>query len=130
MSELEASWLRLQVPTLAADNARRRHVAARYRTAAPHLRWHAAHPRHVVHQCVVRTTEREQLRTMLDEQGVATGVHYPLALTQQPAYRHLTTAPCPQAEAWAAECVSLPCFPELTDGEVDEVCAALEAIDT
>jgi dTDP-4-amino-4,6-dideoxygalactose transaminase len=29
------------------------------------------------------------------------------------------------AEKWASECVSLPCFPELTDDEVDDVCAAL-----
>ena len=59
---------------------------------------------------------------------MATAIHYPLALTQQPAYRHFAGCPCPQAEAWAAECVSLPCFPELTDAEVDTVVAALEAV--
>lgn len=35
------------------------------------------------------------------------------------------TAPCPNAEAWSAGCVSVPCFPELTDAEVELVCNAL-----
>ena len=61
--------------------------------------------------------------------GVATAVHYPYALTQQPAYRHLTRDACPEAQAWAAECVTVPCFPELTDAEVDTVASALAGID-
>jgi dTDP-4-amino-4,6-dideoxygalactose transaminase len=57
---------------------------------------------------------------------VATAVHYPLALTQQPAYEPFRRGPCPAAEAWAASCTTLPCFPELTDDEVATVIAALE----
>ena len=34
-------------------------------------------------------------------------------------------AACPQAERWAAECVSFPCFPELTDDEIEAVCRAI-----
>jgi dTDP-4-amino-4,6-dideoxygalactose transaminase len=129
MSELEAAWLRLQLPDLAADNRRRAEIARRYRDAAPKLCWHDDHPDHVVHQCVVRVDDRETTRAALGTAGVATGVHYPLALTQQPAYRQFADAPCPVAETWAATCVSLPCFPELTDDEVDTVAAALEALD-
>jgi dTDP-4-amino-4,6-dideoxygalactose transaminase len=68
------------------------------------------------------------VRALLAERGVGTAVHYPLAITQQPAYRHLTRTPCPEAEAWAAECVSLPCFPHLTDAEVDTVAETLAAL--
>ena len=125
MSELEAAWLRLVLPDLAAGNARRRQIAGRYRAAAPHLSWHADHPDHVHHLCVVRSGDRERFRRSLADAGVATAIHYPLALTQQPAYRHLARRPCPRAEAWAAECVSLPCFPELRDDEVERVCKAL-----
>ena len=64
---------------------------------------------------------------MLQDHGVATAVHYPLSLTQQPAYRDFTRAPCPESEAWAASCVTVPCFPELTDAEVERVSRALEA---
>ena len=54
-----------------------------------------------------------------------TAVHYPRALTQQPAYRRFVRDACPEAESWAAECVSLPCFPEMTDDEIEVVCRAL-----
>ena len=52
-------------------------------------------------------------------------MHYARALTQQPAYAGFVTAPCPRAEAWAAECLSVPCFPELSDLEVEQVSTAL-----
>ena len=54
-----------------------------------------------------------------------TGVHYPLALTQQTAYQEFLREPCPEAEGWAAECVSFPCFPEMTDDEIEAVCRAI-----
>jgi dTDP-4-amino-4,6-dideoxygalactose transaminase len=125
ISELEAAWLRLTLPFLAADNERRRAIVAAYRAAAPQLAWHADHPSHVYHLAVVRSSDRDALRRHLEAHGVRTAVHYPLALTQQPAYAHFTTGPCPNAEAWSAGCVSVPCFPELTDDEVATVCAAL-----
>ncbi len=125
MSEVEAAWLRLALPTLRDDNRRRADIAARYREAAPHLRWPAPHPDHVYHQCVVRASDRTAFRARLAELGVGTGVHYPLAVTQQPGYQHFARTECPQAVAWAAECVSLPCFPELTDTEVDHVAQSL-----
>ncbi len=128
MSELEAAWLRLQLPMLAVDNARRAAIARHYRTAAPHLSWQADHPQHVFHLCVARFTDRAEAQSHLAAAGVATAVHYPLAITQQPAYQHLTGVPCPTAEWWAAGCVSVPCFPELTDSEVETVANALARV--
>lgn len=127
MSELEAAWLRLTLPSLAEANDHRRAIAGRYRAAAPHLRWHADHPEHVHHLAVVRVDDRERFRAALHEAGVATGVHYPLALTQQPAYRHFERARCANAEQWAAQCVSVPIFPELTEAEIAHVCDVLAA---
>lgn len=126
LSELEAAWLRMTLPDLAAGNARRAAIAAQYREAAPELRWQAPHPAHVHHLAVARVPDRPTFRERLAGRGVATGVHYARALTQQPAYAEFVTAACPQAEAWAAECVSMPCFPELTDAEVEHVAAALK----
>lgn len=122
MSEIEAAALRTGLARLPGWNDRRRVIARRYRDAAPHLAWHADHPRHVHHLCVVRTGDRDALRARLP---AATGVHYPLAVTQQPAYRAFARHACPRAEAWAAECLTLPCFPELRDDEVDAICGAL-----
>jgi dTDP-4-amino-4,6-dideoxygalactose transaminase len=128
MSEVEATWLRLALDVLPAGNARRHAIAARYAEAAPELTWHPDHPHHVRHLCVARTPARDEVRARLEAAGVQTGVHYPVAITRQPAYQPFVRDACPEAEAWAAECVSVPCFPELTDAEVDHVCEALAAV--
>ena len=123
LSEIEAAILRAELPHLVRWNARRHAIAATYRTANAALRWQAPHARHVYHLCVVRVPDRDRFRAQV---GFATGLHYPRALTQQAAYARFTRAACPEAESWAAECVSLPCFPELTDDEVEFVGLGLE----
>jgi dTDP-4-amino-4,6-dideoxygalactose transaminase len=128
MSELEAGWLRLGLVELDADVARRREVATLLREAAPTLRWQRADARHAYHLCVFRTPRRDDVRALLTAAGVGTSVHYPLAVHQQPAYAHLAIGAYPHSEAWAHECVSVPCFPEMTDAEVDVVGAALHDV--
>lgn len=130
LSELEAAWLRLVLPDLDAGNARRAEIAARYRAAAPKLRAHAPHERHVYHLFVVRVADRQRFRDALAERRISTATHYPLAVHEQPAYRAFARHACPEASAWARECVSLPCFPELTDEEVDVVCEALHDVES
>jgi dTDP-3-amino-3,4,6-trideoxy-alpha-D-glucose transaminase len=122
LSDVAAAALRVGLPRLDTDNERRREIAARYRTAAPHLRWQADDPGHVYHLCVARVPDRDAFRIRV---AFGTGVHYPRALTQQPAYRQFVRSACPEAERWAAECVSFPCFPELTDDEIEAVCRAI-----
>ncbi len=52
----------------------------------------------------------------LAQQGVGTGVHYPLAVHQQPAYREAAGADAlPVTERACREIFSLPMFPQLTD---------------
>ncbi len=128
LSELEAAWLRIQLPHLEAGNARRAEIARHYRSVAPHLRWQTDHPDHVYHLCVARFDDRDTARAALADLGVGTAVQYPVAITQQPAYQHLAPRPCPRAEAWAAECVSVPCHPELSDAEVETVGEALRRV--
>jgi dTDP-3-amino-3,4,6-trideoxy-alpha-D-glucose transaminase len=122
LSEIEAVALRVGLRRLAQQNERRREIARRYRAAAPHLTWQSDDERHVFHLCVVRVPDRDAFRSRMP---FSTAVHYPRALTQQPAYASYVRSACPEAEAWAAECVSLPCFPEMTDDEVEVVCRAL-----
>jgi dTDP-4-amino-4,6-dideoxygalactose transaminase len=122
LSDLAAAALRVGLPRVDAENVRRREIAARYRDAAPGLRWQTDHPRHAYHLCVARVPDRDafRLRVPFD-----TGIHYRLTLTQQPAYQRYVTEPCLEAERWASECVSFPCFPELTDDEIEAVCRAI-----
>ncbi len=122
LSDVAAAALRVGLPRVEAENARRREIAARYRAAAPGLAWQAEHPRHVYHLCVARVPDRDEFRRGLP---FDTGVHYPRALTQQPAYERFVRSACPHAERWAAECVSFPCFPEMTDDEIEAVCRAI-----
>lgn len=122
LSEVEAAALRIELRKLPEWNARRRAIAQAYRDAAPAMRWQAPHERHVYHLCVARVDDRDDFRARMP---FGTAVHYPRALTQQPAYRRYVREPCPEAESWAAECVSLPCFPEMTDDEIEVVCRAL-----
>jgi dTDP-4-amino-4,6-dideoxygalactose transaminase len=122
LSDVAAAALRVGLPRVDAENERRRAIAARYRAASPALGWQADHPRHAHHLCVARVPDREAFRMRVP---FDTAVHYPRALTQQPAYRQFVRSPCPEAERWAAECVSFPCFPELTDDEIEAVCRAI-----
>ncbi len=52
----------------------------------------------------------------LKNEGIATGIHYPIPLHMQKAYDNLSYAPgdFPVSERVAAEIVSLPMFPQLT----------------
>jgi dTDP-4-amino-4,6-dideoxygalactose transaminase len=88
----------------------------------------------VRHLYVVRPqgVARDRFRGHLAERGVATGVHYALAVPFHPVLAHLGHRPgsFPVAEALAASTVSLPLYPELTDLQrarvVDIVAGALK----
>ena len=123
MSEFEAAVLRAALLLLDSDNRARREVAARLHAAAPELRWQLSHPDHVFHLLVARVANRDHWRASLP---FATGTHYPVALTRQPAYQQFVRSPCPHAEAWSQECVSFPCFAELTPQEISVVADSLE----
>jgi dTDP-4-amino-4,6-dideoxygalactose transaminase len=85
--------------------------------------------RHVYHLYVVRLRERDAWRSRLADAGVQTGVHYPVPVHLQPAYRDLgyDTGAFPVAERSAREVMSLPIFPELTDEQIDTIAALFRA---
>ncbi len=63
---------------------------------------------------------------MLRERGIGTLIHYPIPLHLQPAFASRGGAPAalPVVEKAAAEILSLPLYPELTDGQAEAVVAA------
>jgi len=85
--------------------------------------------RHVYHVYVVRLAERDAWRARLTEAGVQTGVHYPIPVHLQPAYRDLgySRGDFPVSERAAAEVLSLPIFPELTTAQIDTVASLFRA---
>jgi len=78
----------------------------------------------VHHLLVVRVEQRDRVQLELDEAGIASGVHYPIALSDQPVFAALG-ASTPNAEAAAATVLSLPMDPLMTEVEVDRVCSQL-----
>jgi dTDP-4-amino-4,6-dideoxygalactose transaminase len=128
LDELQAAVLRVKLPHLDAFNAARRAIARRYREEISHpalrLLDHDL-DRDVLHQAVLYTQAREDLRAHLLEAGIATQIHYPIACHRQAIYAALPAAPLPVTERLAAGVLSLPLFPELSDAQLDHICTAV-----
>jgi len=78
----------------------------------------------VHHALVVRVAERDRVAEVLEDHGIGTGVHYRVALSNQPALRKWATS-SPNAEQACDEVLSLPCDPLMTADEVGVVVDAL-----
>ena len=83
--------------------------------------------RHVFHVYAVRTSDRQSLQRMLQANGVATGIHYPIPVHLQPAYSDLgyKAGQFPESERAANEVLSLPMYPELSRTKLEMVAAAI-----
>ncbi|NGM23463.1 DegT/DnrJ/EryC1/StrS family aminotransferase [Roseomonas stagni] len=135
LDEIQAAILRVKLNYLDAGNARRQAIAAAYDEALAGTRYAAPARRegsgHVFHQYVLRVPERAALMARLRAEGVATAIHYPSPVHLQPAYRGRTPlgpAGCAETARAAAEVMSLPMFPELTDAQVGHVCTVLRGL--
>ncbi|MCS6854349.1 MAG: DegT/DnrJ/EryC1/StrS family aminotransferase [Elioraea sp.] len=135
LDEVQAAILRVKLSHLDRANERRRAIAAAYDAAlaATPVVPPARRPgtTHVFHQYVIRCADRTAVQSKLRARGIGTGVHYPLPVHLQPAYRGriaLGPSACRETERAAAEVLSLPMFPELTDTQVEQVCAALREL--
>lgn len=82
---------------------------------------------HACHVYAVRVQGRADIRTALNDAGVATNIHYPVPVHLQPAYAELgyRRGDFPVSEALADEMLSLPLYPELSNPDVRRVIAAI-----
>ncbi len=134
MHAIQAAFLRVKLPHLPAWNEGRRRAAALYREALvdlPEVRLpvEAPYATHVYHLFVIRAERRDALQAHLTARQIGTGLHYPLPLHLQHAYRSMGLRPgtFPVAEAAADQVLSLPMFPELTASQVEMVADAIRA---
>ena len=129
LDELQAAILRVKLRYLDADNASRRRIAARYSAelAATGLVLPVTRvgSEHVYHLYVVRSDRRDALNAHLQARGIAAGIHYPVPIHLQPAYRSTPPVSLPVTERAAREVLSLPIYPELSDTEVSTVVSAV-----
>jgi dTDP-4-amino-4,6-dideoxygalactose transaminase len=134
LDSIQAAILGVKLGSLAADNAQRRTIAERYDAGLVKLPLTLPKRRtdttHVFHQYVIRLAERDALRDWLHAAGIGTGIHYPVPVHLQPAYRgRFAVGPSglDVTERAARQILSLPMYPQLSDEMIErviiEICA-------
>lgn len=125
LDEMQAGFLRIKLPHLEAWNTERNKVAQRYcaEITNPYIKLPVVgeHRTHIWHIFAVMCDNREKFQKYMKENGIDTAIHYPIAISDQGAYKedHLKTLPI--AEKIAAQEVSLPMFIGMTKEEVDYI---------
>jgi dTDP-4-amino-4,6-dideoxygalactose transaminase len=132
LDTVQAVVLRAKLRRLADWNVARRAAAARYDALladVPGVRLPRTAPgnAHVWHLYAVRVPERDKVLALLNEAGVGAGVHYPVPVHLQPAFRELGYAKgdFPVAERAAEEILTLPLYPQLTAAQQERVADVL-----
>lgn len=132
MDEIQAAILRVKLKYLDQWNASRQAHAQVYTDQLQDLVETVPVVRvgntHVYYVYVVQVPERDQLRKYLHQEGIATGIHYPVPLHLQPACIPYGYQPnqLPISERVAQHIVSLPMYPELTDQQLQAVVSAIK----
>lgn len=134
LDALQAAVLHAKLPHLEAWSAKRRANAAYYNAAfadLPDVTTPFVEPcnESIFNQYTLRVARRDELQSFLRERGIGSAIYYPLPLHLQPCFAYLgyKAGSCPESERAAAEVLSLPIYPELTQDQLDEVIGAVRA---
>lgn len=126
LDDLHAAVLSVKLRHLRRWTDRRREIATRYTQGLKDTRFTLpVEPegyRHVFHLYVIEHPKRDQLEKDLIAAGIDAKLHYPIAIHQQKGFpwgKLAEVKKVPNCEKNAAQCLSLPMFPELTDQEAD-----------
>ena len=133
MDGIQAAVLSVKLKYLAEWNQTRRLHARNYSRQLSNIAdvitpAEPANGKHVYHIYAIRTQYREALMKHLAERGIGSGIHYPIPIHLQKAYRHmeLPEGSFPVAEMCAREQISLPMFAELRPLQIQAVCEAIK----
>jgi dTDP-4-amino-4,6-dideoxygalactose transaminase len=135
MDALQAAILRVKAPYLPAWTDARRANAATYRDlfGAADVDGRVTLPveapgcRHIYNQFVIRTPERDALKSHLDAEGIGNEIYYPVPFHLQPCFADLGYAAgaFPHAERAAADSLAIPIYGELTRVQQERVVSAI-----
>jgi dTDP-4-amino-4,6-dideoxygalactose transaminase len=132
LDEVQAAILRTKLRYLPNENERRKKNAAVYRdlleeVAGIGLQEETRRGKHVYHQFVVTVDNRDQIRSGLTAEGIGTGVHYPVAICDQPAFKRYASARVSYqiSRRLARTVLSIPVHPFLTHDAILYVAARL-----
>lgn len=135
LDALQAAVLLVKLKHLDGWTEGRRANAAHYRERLAGLSLPIVLPReaghttrHVYNQYVIRCERRDELRAFLAQENIGTEVYYPLPLHLQKCFANLggRQGDYPVSEACCKDVLAMPVFAELTAGQIDRVCDALE----
>lgn len=134
LDDLQAVVLRVKLKRIDEYNRLRRQNAHRYSAALagsgvtpPHEDGKGVHVYHQYTLLCSDGAQRERLQQKLSAAGIASAIYYPIPLHRQEVYLDACRGlSLPVAENVAARCLSLPIYPELSDAQVDRVCAVLK----
>lgn len=128
---MQAALLSVKLPYVEAWSEQRRAIAGRYAEllgdgVEVELLEEMPETPCTYHLFPIRVSDRDQLAQHLADEGIASGVHYPVAVPDQPALAdYAQPAQTPIARDWAARELSIPIFPGMTDAEVERVASAV-----
>jgi dTDP-4-amino-4,6-dideoxygalactose transaminase len=132
LDALQAAFLSVKLPHLPTWNEARREHADMYAAQLAGvgdivLQERSGFATHIFHLFIVETEQRDALRDHLAGFGIQTGIHYPIPIHLQEAYRDLglSEGAFPEAERLAKQSLSLPMFPELSSEQISLVCDAI-----
>jgi dTDP-4-amino-4,6-dideoxygalactose transaminase len=137
LDAIQAAILRVKLPHLDEWTAARQKIADIYDALLGNVRglktpYHALDRTHIFHQYTIRVLDgrRDELRDYLKEQGIGTQVYYPLPLHLQKCFQDLgyKEGDLPESERASQEVLSLPVFPELTEGEISHVVDKIRSV--
>jgi perosamine synthetase len=132
MTDIHASIGLAQLSKLAANNERRRAIAARYDAELRGVITPAVRPgvTHVYHQYTIRVARRDEFGERLRNLGVGTGIYYPIPVHRQKPFEALGYGDLrfPVTELLTEQVLSIPVHPSLTDAEVATVIEAVNAV--
>lgn len=125
LDEIQAAILSAFLPELNTWNARRREIASAYTHKISHravILPPVGHEDYVAHLYVVRSPARSALQTHLRRHDIATDIHYPIPDHRQAIFHNSMAAiTLPHTEQLAREVLTLPCYPEMTNADVQRV---------
>ena len=133
LDAIQAGILSTKLPRLPEWNSQRRQIAKKYGEQLGDIDgvvvpFEPTWSRAIYHLYVVRLPDRQEMQDSLRAAGIGTGIHYPVPLHAQQAYRGLgyRDGDLPVTERVSTEIVSLPMYPQLTDSQQAKVVDALK----
>ncbi len=138
LDNLQAAVLNVKLPYLEKWNADRTLAAQHYNTLLEPLKHKGIIPianhsssGHIYHLYVIRVTDkssinRNTLQEKLAQEGIQTGIHYPVPCHLQPAYQNLgNRGDFPHTETLCEQILSLPMYPGLSNTQIEQLVSAI-----